>query len=117
MELTKHQRKIGHLSRAARASMTILLLTGLAACADSTILNDLTGEPERGSMANRAGILRVDSREAVWPNLADVPPRPANVTPLATRQQERDALAADREAGLKLLQMREPTPPTAMQKP
>ena len=84
-----------------------MLLVGVAltACADWKILNDLTGEPEPGPMANRAGILRVDSREAVWPNLASVPPRPAPMPTKAQREAQLQALEAQRRAGLDMLQV------------
>ncbi len=75
----------------------------LSACADTQILNDLTGEPAPGNMANRSGILRVDSREAVWPNLASVPPRPQNVPPQKQRDAERQELETQRQDGLALL--------------
>lgn len=75
----------------------------LVACADNSLLNDLTGEPPPGVMANRAGILRVDSREAAWPNLARVPARPANVVPLAERVAQQAVLEKERQAGLALL--------------
>lgn len=83
-----------------------LLFVGVAltACADWKILNDLTGEPEAGPMANRAGILRVDSHEAVWPNLASVPVRPAPMPPKAQRDAQLQALEAQRRAGLGMLQ-------------
>lgn len=88
-----------------------LLFVGFAltACADWKILNDLTGEPEAGPMANRAGILRVDSREATWPNLASVPTRPAPMPTKAQRDAKLQALEAQRRAGLGMLQM----PPAA----
>lgn len=86
----------------------------LTACADNSLLNDLTGEPPPGAMANRAGILRVDSREAVWPNLASVPPRPTNIPPLAARTSQQVALENERQAGLALLPpVTEPAAPKA----
>jgi len=94
--------------------MLILLVSCafLVACADNSFLNDLTGEPPPGAMANRAGILRVDSRDAVWPNLASVPARPTNVPPLATRTTQQTALENERQAGLALLPAAT-TPPAA----
>ncbi len=83
----------------------------LAGCADNALLNDLTGEPPPGVMANRAGILRVDSREAVWPNLATVPTRPANVLPLAVRATQQTELENERQAGLALLPTAAPAAP------
>ena len=85
--------------------MLILLVSCafLVACADNSLLNDLTGEPPPGAMANRAGILRVDSRDAVWPNLASVPARPTNIPPLAVRTTQQTVLENERQAGLALL--------------
>lgn len=59
-------------------------------------------------MANRAGILRVDSREAAWPNLASVPPRPAPMPSKAQREAQLQALEAQRKAGLDMLQAQPP---------
>lgn len=88
--------------------LLLLSLCGMAAgCADTQILNDLTGEPAPGPMANRAGILRVDSREAVWPNLADVPSRPAAVPSLLQRSSQQTRLEMERQEGLSLLQARQ----------
>lgn len=103
MAYVKPQQKANFFKLAA-----LLGLCGfLGGCADNQIINDLTGEPAPGDMANRAGILRVDSREAVWPNLASVPPRPTDVPPQQQRDAERLTLEAQRQQGLALL------PPTA----
>jgi hypothetical protein len=79
----------------------------LTACADSEMLNSLTGEPSAGAMANRAGILRVDSQEAVWPNLASVPERPTDVPPIGQREAQKDQLESERYKGLSLLEAKQ----------
>lgn len=91
--------------------ITLFSCAFLLGCADSALLNDLTGEPPPGVMANRAGILRVDSREAVWPNLATVPARPANVPLLAARTAQQMTLENERQAGLALLPPAAPAAP------
>ncbi len=91
----------------------LFVCIALTGCADWKILNDLTGEPEAGPMANRAGILRVDSREAAWPNLSSVPPRPAPMAPKAQREAQLQALEAQRRAGLGLLQALPPAAASA----
>ncbi len=94
----------------AFGALILLVSCGfLAACADSALLNDLTGEPPPGVMSNRAGILRVDSREAVWPNLSSVPPRPTDVPSISTRTAQQTTLETERQAGLSLLAPVTPT--------
>jgi outer membrane murein-binding lipoprotein Lpp len=79
------------------------LLLGLAGCAESTVLDQLTSEPPAGILARQADILRNDTHAATWPNLAAVPPRPTDTPSLSARRQELKDLSAQREAGLKLL--------------
>lgn len=87
--------------------MLIGACLALTACADSEILNSLMGEPPAGAMANRAGILRVDSQEAVWPNLASVPARPTDVPPIGQREAQKDQLESERYRGLSLLEAKQ----------
>jgi len=109
MEYVNSSPKTNFFRKAVGLSAVLLL----AACADAPLLNDLTGEPPPGAMANRAGILRVDSREAVWPNLASVPPRPTDVSSLTARQHELNALTTARDDGLQILRARQAATPSA----
>lgn len=86
--------------------MLLVACIALSGCADTKWINGLTGEPDDSIGQNRAGIPRVDSQGAHWPNLATVPPRPGDVPPLAARQQQVGQLSQDRSDGLMLLQGR-----------
>jgi hypothetical protein len=103
MSMLKRQNSLRRLSLALLLGAAI----GLTGCAENQFLNDLTGEPKSGVSADRAGVPRVDAREKIWPNLADVPARPAAPPPLTQREAEQSELLRARSQGLDLLQQRE----------
>lgn len=86
--------------------MLLTACIALSGCADATWANGLTGEPDESIGQNRAGIPRVNSNGAQWPNLATVPPRPEHVPPVSARQLQVEQLSQDRTDGEQLLQAR-----------
>ncbi len=87
----------------------IVACAALSACADAKWPNFLTGEPDDSIGKNRAGIERIDSQGAVWPNLNTVPPRPTPASPQAAREKDVNQLSKDRTDALKLLEEKKPT--------
>lgn len=92
-------RKTGFM-QAALLGVTCMLAAG---CAGQTWLNPLTGEPDQ-SVSVAPQISRTGQEDPAWPNLATVPPRPADTTPPGERARQMEELEANRDQAKAVLQ-------------
>lgn len=88
-----------------RLLIMITLLIALTACADVPVPSWMTGEPEDSVVTNARIIGEPSGRiDKTWPNLADVPVKPADLITLDAAHEDMKTLANDRAEGMVLQQ-------------